>query len=218
MEFKELAKHIDEKLYISLEKTFESFLENDNDLIKNNVHEQSISFKIACYLENFLIRNKEFKIDVEYNKYWKDPKVFKDIMSQFEEWQYIINNTDWEIIWNDWRIIKRSWKLVLALIEEWWNIIIWNDLWNNIIKTKSKWIRPDIIIHNRWNNDNYCVFEIKKEKLSDEDKIKLEWFTDKKLNYWYKYWIWISELTSTSINVSLYEKWEYVDDFIYNKN
>lgn len=56
-----------------LEKSIDLLYENDDHLITNSVHEQSISHRIAHYLENLLIKYDWFvkdgySVDVEYNR------------------------------------------------------------------------------------------------------------------------------------------------------
>ncbi len=213
LKFKELEKSIDKNLFNILCISLETFFNQDLFLIENWIHEQSISHKIAHYFENN--NNIWLHIDVEYNKQWKNPKEFKTIMSHFEDWVYTVLDNKTEIICVYWRIIKRHNDLVLALIEEWWNIVIWKVDWENRIIVKSKGVRPDIIIHERWNNKNFCIFEIKKKELNDEDKIKLEWFTDDKLNYWYMYWIWLSNFTINWCEIILYEHWKENKKFYF---
>lgn len=86
-------------------------------------------------------------------------------------------------------------------------------------------IRPDIIIHVRWEwwpKNNLCVFEIKKWSLSKCDTFKLEKLTDQtdehlKNNFWYQYGIWISNILPESIVVSLYKSWSHIHNYIYNR-
>lgn len=62
-----------------LKRSVDLLYENDNYLITNSVHEQSISHRIAYYLEN-LLRNyywfvkDGYSVDVEYNKNLDEPK------------------------------------------------------------------------------------------------------------------------------------------------
>ena len=62
-----------------LEQSIDLLYENDCYLITNSVHEQSISHRIAHYLENLLIKYDWFvkdgySVDVEYNKNFGDSK------------------------------------------------------------------------------------------------------------------------------------------------
>ena len=57
-------------------------------------------------------------------------------------------------------------------------------------------VRPDIIIHKRWSNDdNLLVIEIKKDSNSEiwswNDDEKLKWFTSPDDEYHYKYWVYL---------------------------
>ncbi len=189
-------------------------LEKDKELLENNIHEQSISHRIACYLENeikdFLEKNS-YSIDVEYNKIWKDPKEFKEIMWEWEWIEYKVIKKKWKKICEFWKVFLNVNNYCFWLIEEWQSVFIWKIKKDKTIEIQSKWIRPDIIIHRRWENnedDNFCVIEIKKWELSNEDILKLKWFTNKKFNFWYKYWIWISDLNWKNFNFNFYENWK----------
>lgn len=70
-----------------LKQSVDLLYENDNCLIKNSVHEQDISHRIAHYLEN-LLRNYDwfvkngYSIDVEYNRNLDDSKkVYKNCLN-----------------------------------------------------------------------------------------------------------------------------------------
>jgi len=119
----------------------------------------------------------------------------------FEENYHLVLDTEYDRMWID-KIGKHI---------DWIGVKCWN---------KTDNIRPDIIIHNRWyweEENNYCVFEVKKWKLNECDELKLEKMTWEELKFvfWYKYWIWISELSSNSIKVSLYQKWKFIEYFTY---
>ena len=49
----------------------------------------------------------------------------------------------------------------------------------------------------------------KKNKLSDSDILKLKWFTNNSLNFWYNFWIWLSEFNKNQVKILLYINWEY---------
>lgn len=60
-------------IHFLLERSVDLLYENDSCLITNSVHEQSISHRIAHYLENLLIKYDWFvkdgySVDVEYNR------------------------------------------------------------------------------------------------------------------------------------------------------
>lgn len=214
-------------IIFSLNKLFE----NDSILLENNVHEQSFSNKIACYLtsnmSNYLDKNK-LNIDCEYNKAWKDLKEFKNIISEFIWWEYIVKDKKGKkniVIYRKWKIIYSIKKYCLCSIKELNNeshkLIIWKIKWDEIIiETQS--IRPDIIIHERLYDNNLCVFEIKKWILSEKDILKLKWFTYKNLNFWYDYWIWLSEfdITKKTVKIDIFIDWEnkYSEVFSLNQN
>lgn len=198
-----------------IKKSLNMFFEKDSFLIKNNIHEQAFSNKIACYLsrsmKDYLLENN-LNIDCEYNKVWEDTKSFRDLLSSFIWDDYIVKDSKWKILYNFWKLILSYKKYRLVLIKECGETIIGVEDSNWEITKSSKNIRPDIIIHHRIDNKcNLCVFEIKKEKLSDTDILKLKWFTNKKLNFWYDYWIWLSEFTETSVCLSLFINWENIN-------
>jgi len=107
--------------------------QRDYDLIKNDINEQSISYRLAIYLE-----------------------------MQFSEWKY---NIDCEYNRNK-EDIKEN-----------------ND---------AKPFKPDIVIHERKENDNnlLCI-EIKKNNDSDDDKIKVINAIENK-DYGYKFGMFIN--------------------------
>lgn len=59
-----------------LKKSIEDFLQNDIQLIQNNVHENSISHHIACYLKKYIL---ESHIDCEYNRDLLNTKTIRDM-------------------------------------------------------------------------------------------------------------------------------------------
>lgn len=212
--FTELKSNIGEEFYNAIQDSLNTFFERDNFLVKHWIHEQSISHKIAYYLNSYDFGGLD--VDVEYNKSWKDPKKFKNIMESYKPWDYKIIGKNWNTIDNFWRLFKEKDKLALVVYEEWNSTVIWKIDWKNKILIKSWSIRPDIIIHKRWGNENnFCVFEIKKSKLSDEDKIKLEWFTDSNFNYGYKFWFGISNFKDKSCNISFYHEGKFIKEFVY---
>jgi len=221
--FTALWKKIDENLFTSLRNSLKLFFDKDNFLIKEWIHEQAISSKITCYLEKNLekfLEEEWLNIDCEYNKIWKDPKEFEAIFSSIIWDDFNVFDLKWKNICKHWRIIL-DWdnNYVLALIEEWWDIVIWEKLNSTKIVLESKWIRPDIIIHNRGNNiNNFCIFEIKKWKLDEKDILKLKWFTYKNLNFWYKYWIWLSNFKSDVVDILLYKEWKKIWEYTFKNN
>ena len=65
-----------------LEKVLNKLFERDKILMKNDVHEQSLSHKVACYLEEELrdfLEKEWYSVDVEYNRYWEEPKRSKKL-------------------------------------------------------------------------------------------------------------------------------------------
>lgn len=206
-------------LWISILNSLYSFFENDKELIENKVHEQAIAHRLAVYLEYWNLSFNEsnkynlYNIDCEYNKN-------KDIINKkFSVWN--------EEIWKENIIIKNGkWKCnIINFHEKSHYICIYIEkqkafigtLENNIISKKSEYMRPDIVIHSRWDNDkNLCLFEIKKWKnLDDKDIIKLRWFTKK--NFWFNYnhWIWLYNFQENSVNIDLYKDWKFVQKYTY---
>ena len=52
-------------LEIIIGKVIKKLTKNDPDLLKNNLHEQTIVHKFACYLQELL---PEYNVDIEYNR------------------------------------------------------------------------------------------------------------------------------------------------------
>ena len=72
-----------------LNQSIDLLYENDHFLIKNGVHEQDISHRIAYYLENLLRSHdwfvkSRYSIDVEYNRNLNNTKKFYDNCSNKE--------------------------------------------------------------------------------------------------------------------------------------
>ena len=84
-----VSENIIKTILSSLKKSVDLFYENDNYLIKNSIHEQDLSHRIAYYLEK-LLRNhnwfikSRYSIDVEYNRNLDNPKIFYNNCSNKE--------------------------------------------------------------------------------------------------------------------------------------
>jgi hypothetical protein len=187
-EFEDLKNDIDEQLFGSLEFWMSSFLKNDMFLVWEDDSE-----------------NKVYEVAISC-KIWRYIESYLEDIWFFE--QYI-----------DFRLDTEYDKMHIDKIDKlipWIREICWN---------KTDKIRPDIVIHKRWlwwTENNYCVFEIKKWNLSECDRTKLLKMTDDnddtvKNDFWYKYWIWISNFKGYSIRIALYMKWKIKNEYIYNK-
>ena len=126
-----------------LSECLETMLNRDKYLLEKNVHEQTLSTRLACYLSSYYETQKwwNYNVDCEYNRNFNNPKILENI-------------------------------------------------------SNKNGVRPDIIIHKRWSNDdNLLVIEIKKDSNSEiwswNDDEKLKWFTSPDDVYQYKYWVYL---------------------------
>lgn len=64
------------RLQMIIEEALEQLIKNDRYLIEHDVHEQSISSKLAYYLSSLIPPRSEggWDVDVEYNRNDKNPK------------------------------------------------------------------------------------------------------------------------------------------------
>jgi len=176
-----------EYLIKCLDKSIVKLYKKDKVLLENSVHEQSISHKLGCYLQNNIEEEKTglfevFSVDCEYDKDMekaKDRKKFIynpkpdiiDGLKQFEledetkeELKKMINDEDF---FCDKKIDEFEKKLNEILPNE-------TEKIEKYIKQIRQNIRPDIIVHEREKNENnLLVIEIKKVKFN-EDLVKLE--------------------------------------------
>ncbi len=215
-----LEKYLKNKyIFNGIKYSINNLFQKDYLLLKSNIHEQAISHKIACYLEKELklfMKKEKLFIDCEYNKIWKDFKELKEkwISLKKVSGSFVKIYKKKKIIFDElWKIFLKEGKYYLIACEELSKLIIWKKINSkeNEFFLFQKRVRPDIIIHNRWDNsNNLCVFEIKKNKLEDIDILKLKWLTDKKLNFWYNYWIWLSEFNykEKRVRITLYINWK----------
>ena len=69
------------QLQIIVEEALEQLIKNDRYLIEHNVHEQSISSKLGCYLSTKIPSrsNGGWDVDVEYNRNSEIPKALHGI-------------------------------------------------------------------------------------------------------------------------------------------
>lgn len=150
-----------EKIKNKVKMAVDLFMENDIDLLEigNGVHEQSISHRIAVYLECLF---RGFHVDCEYNKHGDNLKGIKNVENTMGE--------------------ERK-ECVCTSCKKW----IKNHPDSEKIKEKIE-IRPDIIIHKeRGNKDsgNILAIEIKKEKKCLFDQAKLNALVDNSGDYKY---------------------------------
>lgn len=64
-----------------IDKAIQTFIETDSYLMENDVHEQTITGKIACYILRILEDrfNSSWNVDVEYNRNMELPKSLQRI-------------------------------------------------------------------------------------------------------------------------------------------
>ena len=169
-----------EELKKVLKKSIEEFYEKDKDLINNNVHEQTITHRIAHYLEDntmCLCRCQGYSVDVEYNRYDESVKTAYENCS----------NKSCPIICLGHIEQNDNEK---AILEECADCKTACEYKNKDIETITKNIRPDILIHRRGRNgkgDNLLVVEVKKNKNDTMcDEKKLSYLTCKYSEYQYQ--------------------------------
>ncbi len=210
---------INQDLLYLLKRIFDELFENDLEIIKNDIQEETISHRLAFYIENNF-NFWEYQIDCEYNRFKKDIKEFNN-SRQYLDNKVVIKNKYWNEnkYWYLTEINSNNFYLILTEDEK---VLIWEKISSKEIRIKTKKfnsskIRPDIIIHRRWLNDNLYVFELKKNNLIDEDIIKLKWLTNSNLNFWYKYWVWLHNFNwnEKSVKIDIYKDWNKIEEYKY---
>lgn len=167
-----------EKLLEIISQSISKLKEKDNDLIKRNVHERTISFRLGYYMQNLLYEygfNQNVVLDSEYNKNGSDTKkVYYSCRHNLNGCNskecYIKKNK------NKYNINQKS-----------------KTLYEYCKNTKEiKYMIPDLIIHERMSkgnkhskNNNLVAIEIKKgsNKKIKEDYAKLTYLTCDKGEY-----------------------------------
>jgi hypothetical protein len=143
-----------EELKHNVRAAVETFLANDKELLGLDAHEQSISHRIAVYLEQPF---EGFNVDCEYNRHGvgsKDVKLIKKLKSV----RYSCRCDD-----------CRNWSTGSQ------------DKDNS---SEKNLIRPDVLVHERKIDEkNEIVIEIKKDQECEFDKEKLRALTLSKSKY-----------------------------------
>ena len=141
-----------------LSECLETMLNRDKYLLEKNVHEQTLSTRLACYLSSYYETQEwwNYNVDCEYNRNFNNPKILENI-------------------------------------------------------SNKNGVRPDIIIHKRWSNDdNLLVIEIKKDSNAEaqswSDDEKLRWFTSSDDQYRYTYWVYLMFDTEGLKEYKIYKK------------
>ena len=144
-----------QEIKVRLEKALDSLYVKDWYLLKNKVHERSITHKLAEYLQHLF---PEYEVDCEYDFDIENPNGhFKKQFSQ-------IVSTE----------IKNNYSNNINKINE---VTTDNDILS-FIQTLQKNFFPDIIIHKRGTNtQNLLIIEAKKDNnlnnsSFDVDKLK----------------------------------------------
>ena len=106
-------EEIEEKVNLALD----TFYEKDKYLIDNDIHERSMTHKLAIYLEELF---KEYDVDCEYNKNTTESKQIYDVEHKIQE---IKKDTEYEYkdsiaVFPDIIIHKRGNKLKNLLVIE----------------------------------------------------------------------------------------------------
>lgn len=153
-----------------LKKSFEEMLTDDYHLLENNVHEISISSILARYIQQYIDKNERFNsnninVDIEYNR----------------------------MVGKNSKQIDKSFN-----IEEQVSKAIYAIKYDNIksrhqfIKT---YVRPDIIIHQRGNNNRNILWVEMKINTFDpvcNYDIEKAWYATSQLQYQLGISIWIN--------------------------
>jgi hypothetical protein len=147
-----LADEFESKLLNYLHRAINLVYRRDIDLIKRDVGERSIAFRLGHYLQSLILRDEEInklecKVDAEYNKNFLDPKTaFGNCFNCTRNTNcYIkLDNNEYDFV-----IKKKKYReTILSFVERY---------------DEGKNIMPDIILHKRNNNDNnLLVIETKK--------------------------------------------------------
>ena len=126
-------EEIEEKVNLALD----TFYEKDKYLIDNDIHERSMTHKLAIYLEELF---KEYDVDCEYNKNISESKKIHDIESEIQKIRKIEKDEykDSVVVFPDITIHKRGNKLKNLLVIE-----VKKD--NAIKNNKSKLEEIDIL-------------------------------------------------------------------------
>ena len=151
--FGKMGKH-----WIILDECLTKMLEKDGYLLEKNLHEQTLSGRLATYLIEYYEKDElwNYNVDCEYNRNFNNPKILENI-------------------------------------------------------SNKNGVRPDIIIHKRWSNDdNLLVIEIKKDSNAEaqswSDDEKLRWFTSSDDQYRYTYWVYLMFDTEGLKEYKIYKK------------
>ena len=106
-------EEIEEKVNLALD----IFYVKDKYLIDNDIHERSMTHKLAIYLEELF---KEYDVDCEYNKNISESKKIHDIESEIQKIRKIEKDEykDSVVVFPDITIHKRGNKLKNLLVIE----------------------------------------------------------------------------------------------------
>lgn len=122
----------------------------------------------------------------------------KELINKIEESIRLVYQNDLDLIWRNNYEVTISCKLSQYLFSLFNNYNVdceYNKHIDNPKELNWVWIRPDIVIHTRWTDDNNLVcIEIKKETNNEDrnkDYQKLKDFTKNWWEYRYKLWVFI---------------------------
>ena len=158
-----------------------TFFKNDSYLVKNNLHEVSLSHRIALYLDETF---PNYNVDCEWNKNINNTKsiftetILEMVKSIIREWNQARNRTKFDDdLLMDLRGVEK-----LINFEDNQNESLITDLSGDdflIYPEKDekgrriiKNVRPDIVIHHRGTRDNVFVIEIKKKEAGGAKRYK----------------------------------------------
>jgi hypothetical protein len=122
----------------------------------------------------------------------------KKLINKIEESINLVYKNDLDLIWRNNYEVTISCKLsqyLFLLFKDYHVDCEYNKHIDNPKEINWVWIRPDIVIHTRWTDENNLVcIEIKKETNPEDrnkDYQKLKDFTKNWWEYRYKLWVFI---------------------------
>jgi len=148
-----------------LDKCLRKMLKKDRYLLERNVHEQTLSTRLACYLSSYYETPKwwNYNVDCEYNRNFDDCKMLKNITNTNGVRPDIIIHKRW----------SNDSNLLVIEIKKDSNAEAWS--WSDDEKLKWFTSSDDVYRFTYWV---YLIFDtkgLKGYKIYQEGKIKHSW-------------------------------------------
>lgn len=138
----------------------------------------------------------------------------KELINNIEEAIKLVYQNDSDLIWRNNYEVTISCKLsqyLFSLFKDYHVDCEYNKHIDNPKEMNWVWVRPDIVIHTRWTDENNLVcIEIKKETNNEDrnkDYQKLKDFTKNWWEYWYKLWVFI-DFWKEKPNIIYFTNWK----------